>query len=205
MRGDPRTIFSFRGRAPGVDRAALVRNQFVLTLRIDADRLNAIDRNRFVVDPIDLLLSEQLQGFRDSNRLVGVIGPVSVAELGDDIGVIGNGQKRLYLLLIPRRQPNHFELLKGPFQPRVHARAQLEGAVVISEQHPLDIVKEDRLRPWEVSGSWLTLECLLCLRSRRKPARRALRWEPLRRLLVHQLIVERALRTSSVENKQSKQ
>lgn len=78
-------------------------DQFMLTLWIDSDRLNAIDRNRFVVDPIDLLLTEQLQGFCDPNRLVGVIRPVCVAELGDDIGVIGNGQKRLYLLLIPRR------------------------------------------------------------------------------------------------------
>ena len=32
----------------------LYGNQFVLTLQIDADRLNVIDRNRFVVDPIDL-------------------------------------------------------------------------------------------------------------------------------------------------------
>ena len=71
-------------------------NQFVLTLRIDADRLNAIDRNRFVVDPIDLLLTEELQGLRDPNRLVGIVRPVCVAELGDDIGVIGNGQKRFY-------------------------------------------------------------------------------------------------------------
>ena len=56
-------------------------NQFVLTLRIDADRLNAIDRNRFVVDPIDLLLTEEFQGFCDPNRLIGVVRPVCVAEL----------------------------------------------------------------------------------------------------------------------------